>query len=320
MAPALDIVIVNWNSGSALADCLGSIEAAENGSFALAQVIVVDNASQDDSLGACRESRLPLTTLRNAENLGYARACNEGARCGTADYVLFLNPDVRLSPAALSGPIAFLERPERADVGICGIRLTDAEGRDSTSCARLPRPGSLVYGAFGLDHCFPKLFRPRFLSGEELAESGAAEQIMGAFFLVRRSVYDLLRGFDERFFMYYEEVDFCARARAQGCSSYYLSNVTAVHIGGGCSKSIPGRRLFHSLESRLAYARKHFSRQGFLWVLLASLAVEPLARIARASLGASLREMRQTVEAYGALYGSLLRGRLVRERLAMSRN
>lgn len=326
MAPALDLVIVNWNSGSALADCLGSIAAAQGGRFVLAQVVVVDNASEDDSLDCCRDSRLPLRVLRNPENLGYARACNQGACCGAADYVLFLNPDVRLSPGALAEPIAFLERPEAGAVGICGIRLTDAEGRDSTSCARLPRPGNLLYGAFGLDQCFPKLFTPRFLSGDELGESGSAEQIMGAFFLVRRPVYDSLRGFDERFFMYYEEVDFCARARAQGFSSYYLSNVTAVHIGGGCSQSVQGRRLFYSLESRLAYAMKHFSRHGFFCVLFASLAVEPLARIARACVHASFREMSHTVEAYSALCGSLLRGRLAagsrggQERFAVSRN
>jgi N-acetylglucosaminyl-diphospho-decaprenol L-rhamnosyltransferase len=326
MAPALDIVIVNWNSGAALADCLGSIAAAQGGRFVLAQVVVVDNASEDDSLDCCGESRLPLRVLRNQENLGFARACNQGARCGAADYVLFLNPDVRLSPGALAEPIAFLGRPEAGAVGICGIRLTDAEGRDSSSCARLPRPGNLLYGAFGLDQCFPKLFTPRFLSSDELGESASAEQIMGAFFLVRRPVYDSLRGFDERFFMYYEEVDFSARARAHGFSSYYLSNVTAVHIGGGCSQSVPGRRLFYSLESRLAYAMKHFSRHGFFCVLFASLAVEPLARIARACVHASFREMSHTVEAYSALCGSLLRGRLAagsrsgRERFAVSRN
>ena len=324
MPPALDIVIVNWNSGPALADCLSPIAAAQRGRFVLAQVIVVDNASEDGSLDCTRESRLPLRVLRNPGNLGYARACNQGASFGAADYLLFLNPDVRLSPNALAEPIAFLERPEAGAVGICGIRLTDAGGRDSTSCARLPRPASLVYRAFGLDQCFPKVFTPRFLSGEEIRESGSAEQIMGAFFLVRRQVYDSLRGFDERFFMYYEDVDFCARARARGFASYYLSNVTAVHIGGGCSQSVPGRRLFYSLESRLAYARKHFSGLGFFWVLFASVAVEPLARIARACLHTSFREMNHTVEAYGALCGSLLRGRLAvrgsseQERFAVS--
>jgi hypothetical protein len=324
MSGRLDIVIVNWNSGAALADCLISVAAAQSGRFVLAQVVVVDNASEDDSLDCVCESRLPLRVLRNPENLGYARACNQGACCGAADYLLFLNPDVRLSPDALAEPVAFLEKPEAGCVGICGIKLTDAGGRNSSSCARLPRPGSLVYGAFGLDQCFPKVFTPRFLSGEELRESGSAEHIMGAFFLVRRQVYDSLRGFDEAFFMYCEDLDFSARAKAHGFSSYYLSNVTAVHIGGGCSRSVPGRRLFYSLESRLAYARKHFSRHGFFWVLFATLAVEPLARLARACMHTSLREMSHTLEAYGALCRSLLRGRLAarggseRERYAVS--
>jgi len=155
---------------------------------------VVDNASEDGSLDCTRESRLPLRVLRNPGNLGYARACNQGASFGAADYLLFLNPDVRLSPNALAEPIAFLERPEAGAVGICGIRLTDAGGRDSTSCARLPRPASLgCIGRSGSDQCFPKVFTPRFLSGEEIrrsGRSGSAEQIMGHSFLVRRQVYD----------------------------------------------------------------------------------------------------------------------------------
>jgi len=157
-----------------------------------------------------------------------------------------------------------------------------------TSCARLPRPASLVYRAFGLDQCFPKVFTPRFLSGEEIRESGSAEQIMGAFFCARQ-VYDSLRGFDERFFMYYEEVDFCAAGAGGGFASYYLSNVTAVHIGAVAASPCQDAVCL-LLESRLAYARKHFSGLGSSGCCSRALRLSPWPHRA-GCLHTSFREM-----------------------------
>jgi GT2 family glycosyltransferase len=262
----LDIVIVNWNAGAALADCLRSICSAEKPGFALGRVIVVDNASQDGSLAGCEAVPLPLTIVRNAENAGFARACNQGARLGVAPYVLFLNPDVELSPGTLAGPVRFFEAQENQRVGVCGIRLTAPDGSASSSCFRLPRPRNLVFQAMGLDFLLPQIFVPCRMAPGELGESRSVEQVMGAFFLVRRWVFERLGGFDERFFMYYEEVDFSLRMRALGLTSYYLRDSSAVHLGGWSSSQVKSMRLLYSVRSRLAYAKKHFSRPAFACV------------------------------------------------------
>jgi GT2 family glycosyltransferase len=114
---------------------------------------------------------------------------------------------------------------------------------------------------------------------------------MGAFFLVRRDVFEALGGFDERFFVYYEDLDFSLRARAQGWRSVYLATAQAFHRGQGTTEGATARRTFYFCRSRILYARKHFSTMGALAVALATLALEPLARLAAAprSAGATLR-------------------------------
>lgn len=306
MTASLAIVIVNWNAGSALRECLESIAAADRDGLTLEQIVLVDNASDDDSLANCRGIDLPLKVIRNSQNAGFSRACNQGARITSANYLLFLNSDVRLSPRALAEAVAFLERRDAGGIGICGIRLTSPDGGPSTCAARLPRPGNLVAHSLALHLLSSRLFPPRFLSPAELTESRAVEQIMGAFFLVRRQVFEALGGFDERFFLYYEEVDFSARARNAGWTSYYLADVTATHVGGGCSRRVPAFRLFHSLNSRLAYAHKHFSALGCALVTAAALLAEPVARLVRACLLRSGGEVRHTLQAYSLLCRSMI--------------
>ena len=123
---SLDIVIVNWNTARELMECLASIAASDRSAFHLARVVVVDNASRDGFCLELEAGQLPLTVVRNAENRGFAAACNQGAAGSKADYMLFLNPDTRLFPETLTHTVAFLERPDSGDIGICGIRLVDA--------------------------------------------------------------------------------------------------------------------------------------------------------------------------------------------------
>jgi GT2 family glycosyltransferase len=142
--PTLNIVIVNWNSGDQLRGCLQSIRDATCHNFTLQQVIVVDNASTDGSMDALDKSDLPLTTIRNPENVGFGAACNQGAGHSDADYVLFLNPDMRLFETSLDKPVGFMEQEDNGRVGICGIQLVDDDTRISKTCARFPTFSRLI--------------------------------------------------------------------------------------------------------------------------------------------------------------------------------
>ena len=132
------------------------------------------------------------------------------------------------------------------------------------------------------------------------------DQVIGAFFMVRTSLWEQLNGFDERFFVYYEEVDFSLRARDAGFSSIYLDTAQAFHKGGGTSRQVLDMRLYYSLRSRISYVRKHFATM-YVKVLTATfLIVEPLTRLAWAISRLRLAEFSATTRAYRLLYSDLL--------------
>jgi GT2 family glycosyltransferase len=301
MTPLIDVVIVNWNTGDELRSCLESLASANRIGFRVGRVVVVDNASTDGSCEQLDVADLPLAIIRNVENRGFAAACNQGAAGTNAKYLLFLNPDTRLFSDSLSQPIDFMERKENGNVGICGIKLVDSHGRPMISCARFPTPMTFVAQVTGLSQLWPRMFRPQLLSADECAATRDVDQIIGAFYLVRRALFDLLRGFDERFFVYFEEVDFALRARLNGYRSVFLAAVEAQHRGGLSSNQVRSIRLFYSLRSRLAYGFKHYSRPGFIVLVIVTIALEPVARIARALARWSIREVADTLQGYLAL-------------------
>jgi GT2 family glycosyltransferase len=256
--PTLDIVIVNWNTGTYLRDCLRAIAAATRDEFVLEKVIVVDNASSDDSLDHLDDDGLPLTVIRNAENRGFGAASNQGAAEGGADLILLLNPDTRVGRDTIDRTVAFMVDPDNASVGICGARMVSDDGEEELSCWRFPTFSIWVGKLTGLSYAFPSWIPMQRMASEELQESGVVDQVIGAYNLIRRSLYEALDGFDERFFLYLEDVDLAFRARALGYTSYYMADVPVHHVGRVSSEQVRGRRLFYLIRSRTEYDRKHW--------------------------------------------------------------
>lgn len=277
MAAAVDIVIVNWNSGTLLRQCLASIPGALDDGTITAHVVVVDNASQDGSCDNLSETGYTLEVVRNLHNAGFAAACNQGARQTAGEYILFLNPDTRLLPGSLSIPLQFMQQAENDRIGICGVQLLDNQGRLARSCARFPSLGNILAKMLGLSRIFPRAGMT--MREWDHLENRRVDQVMGAYFLVRRSVFEALGGFDERFLVYFEDVDFALRASQAGWSSYYLANASIHHLGGGATRNIKGRRLFYFLRSRIVYAGKHFSPPAAVAHMALTLTLELLARL-----------------------------------------
>jgi len=128
------------------------------------------------------------------------------------------------------------------------------------------------------------------------------DHVIGAFYLVRRETFNALGGFDERFFVYLEDLDFSLRARQAGWFSVYLVDARAFHAGGGTSRQVKASRLFYSLRSRLLYAFKHFNALAATAVLIATLVMEPLSRSALALARRSRPALNETWAAYGMLW------------------
>ena len=305
MKPSLEIVIVNWNAGRHLSDCLNSIRSTKRDGFEIERVVVVDNASADGSVDNIHFPDLPLDLIKNPENRGFAVACNQGARVSASDYVLFLNPDMRLLFDSLQVPMQFMEDPENAKMGICGIQLLDEVSNVSQSSSRFPSVTGLLSQMLGLDRIFPGHFKGHFLGLQDHLKSGQVDQVMGAFFMVRRKLFESLGGFDERFFVYFEDVDFSFRARQKSWRSYYLVTTQAWHKGGGCSSQAKARRLYYTLCSRILYCRKHFGRASATVVVLGTLLLEPGSRLILAAGHKSVLEIRETLRAYLMLWRAL---------------
>jgi len=294
----LAIVIVNWNAGPLLADCLNSIRlASAPAGWRIAHVVVVDNASTDGSAERLvPDEPLPLQVIRNERNRGFGAACNQGAAAVHADLLLLLNPDTRLFEESLHAPIGWLEDPAHQDVGIVGIPLVDAQGHVDRCCARFPRVWHFASQAVALDRLLPA-------TGHLMREwphdrTRRVDQVIGAFFLVRKPLWDALGGFDERFFVYFEEVDFALRASQRGQHSVFVAESRAFHLGGGSSGQVKALRLFYSLRSRLQYAEKHLGTAETLALKLVTWTVEPLARSLHLLLRGRARETWAVAQGY----------------------
>jgi N-acetylglucosaminyl-diphospho-decaprenol L-rhamnosyltransferase len=244
----VDIVIVSHNSRDHLRACVEPLRHIEG-----VNVIVVDNASNDGSLDSVAD--MPLATVPLSQNGGFAHGCNTGWRRGRAPYVLFLNPDARIDRRSLGHLVATLEAEER--VGAVGPKIVDPYGVIHYSQRRFPTLSSLYAQAFYAHRVLPRArWSDELVRDEALYRAPSSpDWVSGACILVRRVALDLLGGFDEGFFMYWEDTDLCRRLRDHGFDVRYEPAAVVVHVGGA---SRPRSTLLPVLaSSRIRYCRKH---------------------------------------------------------------
>lgn len=297
----ISIIIVNWNAGSQLADAVSSIVKYHYG--LVASVVIIDNASTDDSIEQVDKlQNLPfqIQIIHQSENSGFGTACNLGVLNCKTEYLLFLNPDAALYADTLPKALTYMQLPVNAKTGICGVQLFDEIGQLTRSCSRFPSVMTFVAQVVGLDRLLPRL--GHFISDWDHTQTREVDHVIGAFFLIRRNLFELLGGFDERFFVYFEDIDFSYRAVQAGWRSVYLADTKAYHAGGGTSKQVKARRLFYSLRSRVLYAFKHFALIEAVVALLAMLLVEPLSRLVLALSKRSWLSISETWSAYALLW------------------
>ena len=294
---SIDIVIVNWNAGKFLSDCIQSIN--NYGKPFVSRVVVVDNYSSDNSANFLMGSR-DVNLIQLEKNIGFGRACNLGAKHCKSKYMLFLNPDARLYKDTLEIVLNFMNDIENSNVGICGVQLEDENGNIARSSSRFPSLKGLFSHAIGLTKLIPSLGDP--MSEWDHSSTQKVNQIMGAFFFVRKNLFNKLSGFDERFFVYFEEVDFSKRAQNQGWSSVYLANAKAFHFGGGVSRQVKAKRLFYSLRSRIQFTFKHLNFIEVTLILLVTILIEPITRLLFSFFNRSFQAISETLIAYFMFY------------------
>ena len=238
--PEVSIVIVSYNTRAETLACLASVEA-QTPSLSH-EVIVVDNASPDDSAEAIREAFPDVRLIASPVNLGFARANNVAAREARADLILLLNPDTLILDRAIERLCAFAKANPSAQ--IWGSRTLFGDGRlDPTGCFARMTPWSLFCRATGLSSAFA---RTAFFNGEAYAgwqrdTVREIDIIAGCYLLITRDLWDRLGGFDPVFFMYGEEADLCLRAARLGARPLHTPDAPIIHLGGASEKTRAGK-------------------------------------------------------------------------------
>lgn len=268
----LSIVIVNWNTRDYLLGALSSLYGAPP-PFPF-EVIVVDNASTDGSAEAVRREFPQARLVVNTENAGYARGNNQGFAASTGRYVLLLNPDVVLPPGGLERAVALLEARPEARVGALGVKLVNPDGTVQRSVRGFPRPAAVLWEALGLGRLFPRsrvfgAYRMGWFAYDREAE---VDQPMGTFLLIPRQALDEVGLLDERFPIFFNEVDWCYRARRQGWRILFTPEVAVTHYGGSSTKQVSARMAWESRRGLLDFYRKHYRSPLFAPVFWAAAA------------------------------------------------
>lgn len=229
----LSIVIVSFNTRELIRCCIQSIlvETSE----IMYEIIVVDNHSSDGSVSMIRECFPAVRVIENTDNKGFGPANNQGVKVSSGRYVLFLNSDTIVLNHALDRTLRFMDRCTEAS--IVGIRQLNTDHSLQPSLRGFPSLWNVLSEATFLYKVFPKthLFGRYYYSDFDYESTKHVEVVMGSFMMVRREVLTDIIGFDEAFFFYSEETDFCYRALQLGHQSYYFPGAEIIHHGGGSS-------------------------------------------------------------------------------------
>ncbi len=262
----ISVIIVSWNVREQLARCLASLVQQQG---IRSEVFVIDNASADGSAQMVGEKFPEAHLTANTQNLGFARANNQVLSAARGRHVLLLNPDTELPPETLMRTVRYMDA--HADVGVLGCTIHHADGSLQRSVLRFPTflSQAMVLLKVQAFTQRPRPLRRYYALDFDYHKEADVDQIMGSFFVVRRAVFDEIGPLDNGFFLWFEEVDFCKRARAAGWIVRYTPDFTITHMGGESFRqllSIEQQLIFD--RSMLRYFRKHRAFLAYLGLLI----------------------------------------------------
>lgn len=268
----LSVVIVSFNSATTLRACLGSLRGQRTDM----EVIVVDNASTDDSLAAAREFA-EAVVLAQRDNVGYAAANNAGIRAATGEFVLLLNPDCEVRPGALQALLDFAD--SHPDAGAIGAKLLNPDGTLQPSGRAFPTLGRWWLETTGLYRL--RTDNANLDPQRDYDQSGEVDEVSGACMLLRRAALAQVDLLDERFFLLWEDIDLCKRLRAAGWKVWYCAEAQVVHHFGVSRKPVSELVRRVSMQSAERYFRKHHGTFAYAFVKSTHVAKEAARKLSR---------------------------------------
>jgi GT2 family glycosyltransferase len=264
MKPYLSIIIVSYKCQPQLEVTLDAVFASQT-QYSY-EVILLDNGSHDGTVEFVRERYLSkpdiaakLTLIEN-ENVGFPKANNQGMRLAQGEYMLLLNPDTKLAPENLQVMLEFMH--SRPDIGMSTCKLVKGNGELDWACRRKePNLVRSFFRLFGLQALFPKWFGSYNMLTSDINASIEVDACVGAYMLFPRSVFERTGGFDERFFMYGEDLDLCRQVRDLGLKVWYHPATMCWHFKGQSSKKRATKSLYAFYYAMWLYYRKHYAAE-----------------------------------------------------------
>ena len=251
VVPIVSIIIVSYNVAAIMRDCLISIARETTAAH---EIIIVDNASTDDSCAMVEREFPQVRLIRNEENQGFAKANNQGLREAKGEFVLFLNPDTVILNSAIDRMLDFL-RP-RQELGVIGPHTFNADGITTQATAlRHPTLLRAFHAYIPLWRLVP-VWQPALLGEYVPTSSGAVEIVKGSCMLMRTQLAREIGGMNELYFMYSEEIDLCEAVRGRGLAVYYYSDASIIHLGGASTEAVSDAMTVHLHRSM----KKFFAR------------------------------------------------------------
>lgn len=258
------VIIVSWNVRQYLADCLRSVFADLQASNLSGEVWVVDNHSTDGTIEMVHNLFPQVHLIANDHNPGFGAANNQGMRAGANHnprYYFLLNPDTVVRPKAMGKMVQFLDSHPSA--GMCGARLVYGDGRFQHSAYAFPHLAQLIFDLFPIpDRLYETRINGRYPRRLYNPDSTPfqVDHPLGATMMVRADVAEATNGFDEEFFLYCEELDWCWRIRQAGWEIYTVPAAEVVHFGGESTSQIKAKSLVDLWTSREQFYRRHYGR------------------------------------------------------------
>ena len=262
----LSVVIVNYNVQYFLEQCILSVQEASNN--LAVEIIVVDNNSKDRSCEMLQEKYPEVKLIQNKDNTGFSKANNQGVAIAKGAYVLILNPDTVVAEDTLDLILGFAK--SKQNLGILGVKLIDGTGDFLPESKRgIPTPAVSFNKLFGISSKQTGKYYATHLNENE---TGVIDVLVGAFMLLKRSIYLEVNGFDEDYFMYGEDIDLSYKILNKGYQNFYYADTSVIHYKGeSTKKDIKYLRYFH--EAMKIFYRKHF-KLNKLYDFIMSIGIE----------------------------------------------
>jgi len=263
----LSICIVTWNSENDIAECLSSIEHAKKNLNI--EVFVADNASSDNTAKIVSTSFPEIILIQNSKNYGFAKANNQAIRRSSGRYVLLLNPDTRVRKCTFKDAIDYME--VRSKIGIVGCAISNLDGSRQYSVRKFPSLTSQILILCKLHNFFPSLppLKKYFALDFDYAKEQSVDQVMGAFMLIRRKCLEQVGLLDEKFWIWFEDVDYCKRAINLNWKVMYTPKFEIAHNQSQSFAklwAVQEQRVFN--KSLLYYIRKHRGNLSYRVLLI----------------------------------------------------